>query len=77
MVARVAPFNVAPGRPVGQHKGPVRGWHKGQVADDDVIHPDETINDLCARFNKSREYLTELALEEEHRAIGKGVANTI
>ena len=48
-----------------------------QVADDDVIHPDETINDLCARFDKSREYLTELALEEEHRAIGKGVANTI
>ena len=48
-----------------------------QVANDDIIHPHETINDLCARFDKSREYLTELALDEEHRAIGKGVANTI
>jgi hypothetical protein len=47
-----------------------------QVADDDIIHTHETINDLCARFEKSREYLTELALDEEHRAIGKGVANT-
>jgi hypothetical protein len=47
-----------------------------QVADDDIIHSHETINDLCARFEKSREYLTELALDEEHRAIGKGVANT-
>jgi hypothetical protein len=48
----------------------------GQVADDDVIHPHETVNDSCARFEKTREYLTELALDEEHRAIGKGVAYT-
>jgi len=48
-----------------------------QVADNDQIHPHETVWDLTSRFEKSRDYLTQLALDEERRAIGDGVSPTV
>ena len=47
-----------------------------QVADGDRLYEHETVFGICARFNKTRQELVDLALSEEKRVISDGIGKT-